>query len=113
MYSRALLRVETTQTKLVDMVTGLRTELSSQRDDERLKEISSWLCPSTTREREKTLQRNLALRLPESGKWLFNSKVYTAWKQEPGDHLIWINGLRTSHTYHRLQFDADTKFLSR
>ncbi|KAL2192812.1 hypothetical protein P885DRAFT_23605, partial [Corynascus similis CBS 632.67] len=88
-----LSRIETTQTKLLDVVTGLRSDLRSYRDGKSFRDILTWLCPSPSRERDKTLQRNLALRLPGSGKWFLNSKEYVAWKQDPGDHLIWINGL--------------------
>ncbi|KAK3897606.1 hypothetical protein C8A05DRAFT_19660 [Staphylotrichum tortipilum] len=69
------------------------SDLSSYRDGESLEDILTWLCPSSIRYQDKTLQRNLTLQLPGSGKWFLDSKQYVSWKQDPDDHLIWINGL--------------------
>lgn len=95
--SRALSRVESTQAKLVGIVTELRTDLSSQKDVANVKDVLAWLSSSSAEERDKTLQRNLAVRLPGSGKWLLDSNVYASWKNDPGHCLMWINGLRTWH----------------
>lgn len=92
--SRALSRVEATQTRLVDVVTELRTDFSSQKDVTTLKDVLTWLGSSSAEERDKILQRNLSVRLPGSGKWLLESGVYSSWKQDPGHCLIWVNGLR-------------------
>ncbi|KAF2118171.1 hypothetical protein BDV96DRAFT_597044 [Lophiotrema nucula] len=89
-----LRRIETNQGLLFDQVTFLTDSVKTQMTQEETRAVMAWVYPLSSDGAYTSLENALSLRVPGTGNWFLESKIFTEWsKYGQGNEGVWITGL--------------------